>query len=232
MDLIGQGLKEAVRLLVSLDGEVYGIAARSLAISGAATLVSLALGVALGAALALRRFPGRGLVLGLVHTGMGFPPVVVGLFVALLLWRSGPLGPLGLIYTPAAMVIAQTVIATPIVVGFTAAALQSLGPRLRLQILALGASRLQMVWLLLREARLPLLAAVMAAFGAAISEVGASIIVGGNIRGETRVLTTATVLETSRGNFDLAIALGIILLLLMVVVNLLLTAVQQGRRAA
>lgn len=232
MDLIGQGLREAVRLLVSLDGEVYGIAALSLAISGAATLVSLVLGASLGTLLALQRFPGRGLALGLVHTGMGFPPVVVGLVVALLLWRSGPLGALGLIYTPAAMVIAQTVIATPIVVGFTAAALQSLSPRLRLQILALGASRLQVVWLLLREARLPLLAAVMAAFGAAASEVGASMIVGGNIRGETRVLTTATVLETSRGNFDLALALGIILLLLMVVVNLLLTAVQQGRRPA
>jgi tungstate transport system permease protein len=161
---------------------------------------------------------------------MGLPPVVVGLFVAVMLWRSGPLGELNLIYTPTAMVIAQTIIATPIITGFTAAALQSLDPRLRLQILSLGASRLQMLWLLLKEARLPLLAAVMAAFGAVISEVGASIMVGGNIKDETRVLTTAMVLETSRGRFELAMALGIILLTLMVVVNLVLTRVQQGRR--
>jgi tungstate transport system permease protein len=137
---------------------------------------------------------------------------------------------MNLIYTPTAMVIAQTIIATPIITGFTAAALQSLDPRLRLQILSLGASRLQMLWLLLKEARLPLLAAVMAAFGAVISEVGASIMVGGNIKDETRVLTTAMVLETSRGEFELAMALGIILLALMVVVNLVLTRIQQGRR--
>jgi tungstate transport system permease protein len=188
------------------------------------------IGVTLGSLLALNRFPGRGVALAVVNTGMGLPPVVVGLFVAVMLWRSGPLGEMNLIYTPTAMVIAQTIIATPIITGFTAAALQSLDPRLRLQILSLGASRLQMLWLLLKEARLPLLAAVMAAFGAVISEVGASIMVGGNIKDETRVLTTAMVLETSRGEFELAMALGIILLALMVVVNLVLTRIQQGRR--
>jgi tungstate transport system permease protein len=230
MDLLWDGLTEAIRLIVTLDAEVFAIATLSLAVSGTATLISLLIGVSLGSLLALNRFPGRGVALAVVNTGMGLPPVVVGLFVAVMLWRSGPLGEMNLIYTPTAMVIAQTIIATPIITGFTAAALQSLDPRLRLQILSLGASRLQMLWLLLKEARLPLLAAVMAAFGAVISEVGASIMVGGNIKDETRVLTTAMVLETSRGEFELAMALGIILLALMVVVNLVLTRIQQGRR--
>ena len=145
---------------------------------------------------------------------MGLPPVVVGLFVTIFLWRNGPFGFLGILYTPLAMVIAQTIIAAPLVMGITVAAIQHLPRNLRYQILALGATRLQMMRLLVREARLPLLAAVMAGFGGVISEVGASIMVGGNIKGYTRVLTTATVMETSRGNFDIAIALGIILLVL------------------
>ncbi|MEX2238445.1 MAG: ABC transporter permease [Dehalococcoidia bacterium] len=230
MDLLWDGLTEAFRLIFTFDGEVFAIASLSLAVSGFATLLSLAIGVPVGSFLALRHFPGRPVVLAIVNTGMGLPPVVVGLFVAVMLWRSGPLGDLHLIYTPMAMVIAQCVIATPIITGFTAAALQSLDPRLRLQILSLGASTPQMLWLLLKEARLPLLAAVMAGFGAVISEVGASLMVGGNIKDETRVLTTAMVLETSRGQFELALALGIILLVLMIVVNAVLTAVQQGRR--
>jgi tungstate transport system permease protein len=161
---------------------------------------------------------------------MGLPPVVVGLFVSIFLWRSGPLGFLELLYTPAAIVIAQFVIATPIVMGITVAALQQLPRKLKLQILALGATRVQMVWMLIKEAKLPLLAAVMAGFGGVISEIGASIMVGGNIKGYTRVLTTATVMETSKGNFDIAIALGIILLLLAYVINLILTYVQQRER--
>jgi tungstate transport system permease protein len=229
MDLLWDGIRGAFRLLVELDREVARITALTLAVSGLATLVSLAVGVAVGSFLALTSFPGRRLVLALVNTGMGLPPVAVGLLVAVLLWRSGPLGALGLIYTPAAMVIAQAVIALPIITGFTAAALQSLNPRLRLQLLALGASRWQALWLLLREARLPLLAAVMAGFGAAISEVGASMMVGGNIEGQTRVLTTAIVLETGRGNFDMAIALSVLLLALVFAVNLVLTLVQQRR---
>jgi tungstate transport system permease protein len=231
MDLLWDGIRGAFRLLVELDREVARIAALTLAVSGLATVVSLAVGVAVGSFLALTSFPGRRLVLALVNTGMGLPPVAVGLLVAVLLWRSGPLGALGLIYTPAAMVIAQAVIALPIITGFTAAALQSLHPRLRLQLLALGASRWQALWLLLREARLPLLAAVMAGFGAAISEVGASMMVGGNIEGQTRVLTTAIVLETGRGNFDVAIALSVLLLALVFAVNLVLTLVQQRRSA-
>ena len=158
---------------------------------------------------------------------MGLPPVVVGLVVAIFLWRSGPFGFLGLIYTPAAMVIAQTIIAAPLVTGFTVAALGSLPPGLRPQLYSLGASRLQMLWLVLQEARLPLFAAIMAGFGAAISEVGASLMVGGNLVGETRVLTTSVVLAAQRGEFAPAIALSIILLALIFLVNLVLTGVQQ-----
>jgi len=180
---------------------------------------------------ALTRFPGRRLVIAVVNTGMGLPPVVVGLFVSIFLWRSGPLGFLELLYTPTAIVIAQFVIAAPIVTGLTIAAIQQLNPKLRLQLLGLGASRGQLLWLLMREARLPLLAAVMAGFGGVISEVGASIMVGGNINGQNRVLNTATVLETGKGNFDVAIALSVILLVLVFGVNYLLTWIQQRGRA-
>ena len=180
--------------------------------------------------MALTRFPGRQLVVSLINTGMGLPPVVVGLFVTIFLWRNGPLGFLELLYTPTAIILAQAVIATPIVTGITLASIQNLPANLRLQILALGATRVQMVWLLVKEARLPLLAAVMAGFGGIISEVGASIMVGGNIRGYSRVLTTATVMETGRGNFDIAIALSIILMLLAFAVNAILTQIQQRER--
>jgi len=230
MDLIAEGLRKALQLVLSLDPEVLGITLLSLGVSLAATAVSVVVGVSAGTAIALSRFPGKQLAVSLVNTGMGLPPVVVGLLVTMLLWRSGPLGALGLLYTPWAIVLAQAVIATPIVMGITVGAVQGLPPALRLQILALGATRGQLVWLLLREARLPLLAGVMAGFGGVISEVGASIMVGGNIRGSTRVLTTATVMETSRGNFDVAIALSAILLLVTLAVNALLTRVQQRER--
>jgi tungstate transport system permease protein len=231
MDLLWEGIWEATRLILSGDPGVLQITWLSLQISGLATLLSLLLGIPAGVCLALTRFPGRQLLVALVNTGMGLPPVVVGLFVSIFLWRSGPLGPLGLLYTPTAIVIAQLVIAAPIVTGLTIAAMQQLNPRLRLQLLALGASRWQLLWLLMREARLPLLAAVMAGFGGVISEVGASMMVGGNLLGQTRVLTTATVLETGKGNFDVAIALSLILLALVFGVNYLLTWIQQrGRR--
>jgi len=230
MDLILEGIKKAFWLLVTFDPEVLGITLLSLQVSGSATLMSLFIGISIGTAVALSKFPGRRIVVSLINTGMGLPPVVVGLFVTIFLWRNGPLGFLGILYTPGAMIIAQAVIATPIVMGITLAAIQQLPQKLRLQILALGATRLQMVWILIREARLPLLAAVMAGFGGVISEVGASIMVGGNIRGYSRVLTTATVMETSRGNFDIAIALGIILLLLAYFINLILTQIQERDR--
>jgi tungstate transport system permease protein len=230
MDLILEGIYKAFYLLFTLDPEVMGVTLLSLQISGTATLISLLAGISVGTTVALAEFPGRKFVVSLINTGMGLPPVVVGLFVTIFLWRNGPLGFLGILYTPAAMILAQAVIATPIVMGITLAAIQALPRNLRLQILALGATRIQMVWILVKEAKLPLLAGVMAGFGGVISEVGASIMVGGNIKGYSRVLTTATVMETSRGNFDIAIALGIILLLLAYFINLILTHIQQRER--
>ena len=230
MDLIIHGVIKAFELLVSFDPEVMGITWLSLKISGTATFISLFIGVSTGTIVALTNFPGRKLVVTLINTGMGLPPVVVGLFVTILIWRNGPLGFLDILYTPYAMIIAQAIIATPIVMGISLAAIQNLPPNLRLQILSLGASRMQMVWILVKESKLPLLAAVMAGFGGVISEVGASIMVGGNIKGYSRVLTTATVMETGKGNFDVAIALGIILLLLAFMVNLFLTTVQQRQQ--
>lgn len=230
MELLWEGITRAALLLASLDREMLAITWLSLKVSGLATLISLLLGISSGTLLALTSFPGKRLLVSLVNTGMGLPPVVVGLFVTIFLWRNGPFGFLEILYTPAAMIIAQAVIATPIVCGITVASIQQLPPNLRLQILALGATRRQMVWLLIREARLPLLAGVMAGFGGVISEVGASIMVGGNIKGYTRVLTTATVMETGRGNFDLAIALSVILLLLCFAINYLLTRIQQRER--
>ncbi|HYS18038.1 MAG TPA: ABC transporter permease [Candidatus Binatia bacterium] len=227
MDLLWSGVRQAIDLIVGADREIWGILGLSLQVSGSATLISLALGIPAGAALALARFPGRGLVVSVVNTGMGLPPVVVGLFVTLLLWRSGPLGGWEILYTPAAIVIAQAVIASPIVTGITLAAVGQVPREFRLQLLALGASRAQMVWMVLREARLPMLAAVMAGFGGIISEIGASMMVGGNIKGQTRTLTTAMVLETGKGNFDVAIALALLLLVLIFLVNWALTAIQQ-----
>jgi tungstate transport system permease protein len=230
VDVLGSAVVQALGLMLHGDAETWRVTLLSLQVSLAATAISLLVGVPLGTWLALTRFPGRGLALALVNTGMGMPPVVAGLVITILLWRSGPLGALRLLYTPTAIVIAQVALALPIVVGLSAAAVQQLNPRLRLQILALGATPTQYLWLLVREARLPLIAAVMAGFGAVISEVGAAMMVGGNIQGQTRVLTTAIVLETSRGNFDLALALGLILLALVYAVNLALTAIQQRGR--
>lgn len=210
-----------------VGGDLIGITLLSLMVSGLATGLSLLIGLPLGTWLALSRFRSRGLVLSVVNTGMALPPVVVGLFVAFTLWRSGPLGDLGLIYTPSAMVIAEVIIATPVILGLTVAALGQLDPRLRLQLMGLGASRWQTVWWLWREARLPLLAALMAGFGSVISEVGAAMMVGGNIAHQTRVLTTAIVLEVSRGEFAQAVALGVVLLALAFLVNGVLTWAQQ-----
>lgn len=230
MDLILEGIIKAFQLLLALDPEVLEIALLSLKVSGLATLLSLVVGISTGTVVALTSFPGKKILVSLVNTGMGLPPVVVGLFVSILLWRNGPLGFLELLYTPGAIIIAQSIIATPIVMGITIGAMQNLPSNLRLQILALGATRSQMVWMLIKEARLPLMAGVMAGFGGVISEVGASIMVGGNVKGYTRVLTTATVMETGRGNFEIAIALSLILLLFTFLVNYILTYIQQRER--
>ena len=209
------------------DPEIWQITLLSLKLSGVGTLLSLLIGLPVGTLLAYGKFPGRSIFMSIVNAGMGLPPVVVGLAVAMLLWRSGPLGSLRLIYTPSAIVIAQTVIAAPVVTGLTTAALQQLNPRLRLQLLGLGASQTQVIVAMWWESRLPLLAALMAGFGSVISEVGASMMVGGNIRYQTRVLTTAIVLETSKGQFDVAIALSALLLAVTFLINLTLTWIQQ-----
>ncbi len=227
MDVIGEGIREAFWLIIQGDPEIWAITWLTLEVSGIATAISLVIGLPLGTWLALRKFAGRGCLFSFINTGMAFPPVVIGLWVSIFLWRSGPFGYLGLIYTPAAMVIAQTIIATPIVIGLTIAALQQLNPYLRIQLLGLGASRLQVIFALWRESRLLLFAALMAGFGSIISEVGASMMVGGNIKDQTRVLTTAIVLETGKGNFTIAIALGFILLLIAFIVNYILTSIQQ-----
>jgi tungstate transport system permease protein len=206
---------------------IHEVLSRSALVSVSATLIALAIGIPLGTLLALARVPGRRLLAALVNTGMAIPTVVVGLVVALLLWRSGPLGSLELIYTLRGMVIAQVLIATPLITGITMAALQSLPAELPEQLRALGANRRQMVTRLWLEARLPLLAAAMAGFGHAVSEVGAATIVGGNIHGQTQVMTTSIVEHAGRGDFGGAIAYGAVLLALAFVINGLLTSVQQ-----
>ena len=211
-------------------GPVAEITLRTLAVSVSALLASLAVGLPLGIALGRRRFAGRGPAVALVNAGMGAPPVVVGLGVALLLWRSGPLGGFGLMYTPEAMVLAQILIALPLVVGITLAAAGSLDPDWDLQVRTLGVPAPWRLWLLVREIRLGLLAAVVAALGGILSEVGAVMMVGGNLEGETRVLTTAILMYTQMGEFGLAIALACVLLGLMLVLAAVLTAVQQGGR--
>lgn len=231
MDDFPSGLLRAVSLLLEGDAEVYGILRMTLQVSGTATALSVALGLPLGLGLSLREFPGRRFLVSLANFGMGLPPVVVGLFVSLLLWRYGPLGGLGILYTPTAMIIAQAVIASPVVASLSFAALGALNPNLRLQMLSLGATRAQASWVLVREARLGLMAAVMAGFGAVVSEVGASMMVGGNIKGQTRVLTTATVMEVGKGNYELAVALSFILLVVSYLIFLGLTLLQQRGRA-
>ncbi len=230
MEVVLEAIQGAWRLLAGGDDVTYEVLWRSLRISLSATAIALTVGLPIGLALAVGRFPGRRVLYTLANTGMGLPPIVVGLVVTVLLWRSGPLGGLGLLYTPTAMVIAQAAIATPVVVALSAAALQHVDEEFRLQMRGIGAGRLRSLWELGREARLPLLAVAMAGFGAAISEVGAALMVGGNLQGETRVLTTAAVLEASRGRFAAALAFGFVLLTVALVVNLTLTTLQQRDR--
>jgi tungstate transport system permease protein len=229
MDLIWDGFTEALDLIFSGDAYVFEVTFTSLLVSGTATLIALVLGLSIASFLAFRAFPGRTLTLIVFYAGMALPPVVVGLLVSIMLWRTGPLGQLHLLYSRAAIVIAQAVIATPIIAALSTAALQTLNPNLRLQVLALGASRWQATLLLFREARLSLLAAAIAGFGAAISEVGATIIVGGNIKGSTRTLTSAIVLELQQGDFETAIAFSLILMALIVAIIAAFTVLQQWR---
>ena len=216
---------------MSFDSALLEIVLLSLQVSGFALLISVLLGIPAGLLLGLRRFRGRRLAVASVYTGMAFPPVVIGLFVYLLLSRSGPLGSLSLpfipsLFTPQAMILAQTILAFPLVAGFTMAAVTGVDPALRVQVRALGASNWQATWAVLEEARGGVIAAVVAGFGGIISEVGAVMIVGGNIEHRTRVLTTAIVLETGKGNFDLALALSLVLLGLTFAANFLIVYLQ------
>jgi len=220
------GLQQALALILDGDSETWQITLLSLQVSGVALAFSTLIGIPLGALLGLRSFQGRRLVIALIYTGMGFPPVVIGLLVYLLLSRAGPLGFLGWLFTPSAMILAQTIISFPLVAGFTMAAVMSVDPALRTQVTSLGASTMQTTFAILWEARTGVIISVIAGFGGIISEVGAVMLVGGNIQGSTRVLTTAIVLETRRGRFDLALALAFILLAIMFAINLLILRLQ------
>ncbi len=227
MDTIIQGVKQAIGLIIHLDPAMMEIVILSLAVSGAALLISMIIGIPLGVWLGLRRFLGRRLVVTTVYTGMGLPPVVVGLAVYLILSRQGPLGDLGWLFTPKAIVLAQTILALPLVIGVTMTAIAAIPADLVLQLRSLGATQSQINRALLYEARAGVVAAVAAGFGAIISEVGAVMLVGGNIEHKTRVLTTAIVLETRKGDFALAIALGVILLTLTFAANWLALSLSQ-----
>ncbi len=226
---MAQGAVQALRLLLSLDPQVLPIVALTLRVSGTALLLSALVGVPLGSFLGLKRFLGRRLLLALLYTGMGLPPVVVGLFVYLLLSRSGPFGHLGWLFSARAMVLAQAVISFPLIAGFTMASVMSVDPGLRDQLLSLGATSWQATCTILGEARTGVMVSIAAGFGSIISEVGAVMLVGGNIEGTTRVLTTAIVLETRKGDFALAAALGMVLLSLSFAANAAMLGLQ-GKR--
>lgn len=230
MNTIIEGAIRALELLTNGDNDVFQVMIMTLLVSGTATVISILLGVPLGLWLALEDFVGKQVLSSLVNFGMGLPPVVVGLVVSLFLWRSGPLGNFELMYTPTAMIVAQAIIAFPIVAGFSFAAILSINPKLRWQLLSMGATPWQANWLLIKEARLGLIAAVIAGFGRVISEVGASMMVGGNIKGQTRVLTTAIVTEVEKGNFDTAMAIAYILLIITYSIIVSLTFLQHDKK--
>ncbi len=226
MQSLWEGLLQAIALIFNLDADLVEIIWLSLYVAGVALFISTLIGIPLGAFMGLKRFWGRRLMMALLYTGMGFPPVVIGLFVYLMLSRTGPIGGLGWLFTPSGMIVAQTIISFPLVAGFTMAAVLGVDPKLRQQLLALGATEWQSTLAVLSEARIGVVVSIIAGFGAIISEVGAVMLVGGNIEGKTRTLTTAIVLETRKGNFDLAIALGIILILLTFLANVAMLRLQ------
>jgi tungstate transport system permease protein len=232
METIFQGFISAFQLMAAFDPTLLGIIWLSLKVSGAALLLAVLLGLPLGALLALKRLPLRGLILSVINTGMGLPPVVVGLFVYLVLSRSGPLGFMALLYTPGAMIIAQFILACPIVTSLSHTAIVNVNPIIRQAARVLGANPLQEALTIIREARYGIMTGGIAGLGRVTAEVGAVLMVGGNIAGYTRVMTTTIALETDKGNFDLAIALGIILLGLSLVINVALRAFQKMGRTS
>jgi len=231
MDLLLEGLKKAIEMVLAADPIIIEITLRTLKVSMSAILISTLIGIPVGMFLGLVKFPGRKLILVIINIGMGLPPVVAGLWITLLLWRSGPLGDYSLLYTETAIIIAQTLVSLPIVTALTATAFQQINEKMILQVKALGATRLQLVWILMKESKLAILAAIIAGFGRVIAEVGAAMMVGGNISGDTRILTTSIVMEVSKGNFDVALALSFILMSLAFLITFLLTFLQQRKRS-
>jgi len=230
MELIIDGLKKALDIILSADPEVIRITLLTLRVSFTSILISTIIGLPLGMALGLSRFKGRKVILVFINIGMGLPPVVAGLWITLLLWRSGPLGQFSLLYTPTAIVMAQVLVSLPIITGLTSSAFQQINDKLLLQIKAMGATKRQTLLILLKESRIAVMAAIIAGFGRVIAEVGAAMMVGGNILGDTRILTTTIVMEVSKGNFDLALALSFILLSAAFLITGTLTFLQQRTR--
>ncbi|GAM14319.1 ABC transporter permease [Mesobacillus selenatarsenatis] len=231
MELLLEGLKKAIEMILSGDPEILEITLLTLKVSITAVLISTLIGIPVGMFLGLARFPGRKFILAIINIGMGLPPVVAGLWITLFLWRSGPLGDLAWLYTPTAIIMAQILVSLPIVTALTSTAFQQINPKLILQVKALGATKLQLYWILTKEVKLAILAAIIAGFGRVIAEVGAAMMVGGNISGETRILTTSIVMEVSKGNFDIALALSFILMTLAFIITFSLTYLQQRKRS-
>jgi len=227
MDPIISGFVKAFSLIFHLDKELLGIIFLSLEVSGLALIIATAIGLLSGAVIGLKTFHGRDFIISILNTFMGLPPVVVGLFVYLILSRSGPLGFMGLLYTPSAMVTAQTILAFPIIASLSHSAIVSVDPVIKQASISLGATPLQVTFTIMKEARYGIMSGIIAAFGRVMAEVGAILIVGGNIAGYTRVMTTTIALETDKGNFELALALGIILLAISLMINIGLHYVQK-----
>jgi len=229
MELLIDGFKKAIEMIFSGNQEIYNITWLTLRVSIMSMLISALIGLPLGMYLGLTRFKGRRLLLVFINIGMGLPPVVAGLWITLLLWRSGPLGQLSLLYTPTAIVLAQILVSLPIVTGLTSSAFQQINDKMLLQIKALGATKIQTLMILLKQTKIAIVAAIMAGFGRVIAEVGAAMMVGGNVQGDTRILTTSIVMEVSKGNFDIALALSFILLSLALMITAALTFLQQRK---
>lgn len=230
MELLADGLKKAFEMIISGDPEIFSIAWLTIKLAFFSMIFCTIAGLPMGMLLGLSRFKGRKAVLTFINIGMGLPPVVAGLWLTMFLWRSGPLGGLELLYTPTAIVMAQILVALPIVIGLTSSAFQQINEKMLLQIKALGATKWQMLMILLKETRIGIISAIMAAFGRVIAEVGAAMMVGGNILGETRILTTTIVMEVSKGNFDVALALSVIIMTITLIITAVLTFLQQRKR--
>jgi tungstate transport system permease protein len=230
MELVIDGFKRAIEMIGSGDQEIFQITWLTLKVSFMSMLFSTLLGLPMGMLLGLSKFKGRKLLLIFINIGMGLPPVVAGLWITMLLWRSGPLGYLSLLYSPTAIIMAQILVSLPIVTGLTCSAFQQINEKMLLQIKALGATKWQTLFILLKELKIAIMAAIMAGFGRVIAEVGAAMMVGGNIQGDTRILTTTIVMEVSKGNFDIALALSFILLSIALIITATLTFLQQRKR--